>query len=179
MLILDGNDKFYRQIPTPLSPSGLGDNNTVFSLSLTGEGATLFEQVLKGTDKNASVGVRFDLSLDASMSAAKVIVTYNSEQAKSVAQTINYHTWSADEKKIEQEFYAKEAIKVDVRIGLTAQEMGMEPAAYDKWKESLRNWGQQQVEQILSSQTGIDMSLNLLNDAGSFEKIPVQKSRKL
>ncbi|HGM7291156.1 hypothetical protein BMF90_22505 [Serratia sp. OLHL2] len=170
MLILDGNDKFYRQIPTPLSPSGLGDNNTVFSLSLTGEGATLFEQVLKGTDKNASVGVRFDLSLDASMSAAKVIVTYNSEQAKSVAQTINYHTWSADEKKIEQEFYAKEAIKVDVQIGLTAQEMGMEPGAYEKWKESLRNWGQQQVEQILSSQTGIDMSLNLLNDAGSFEK---------
>lgn len=37
MLILDGNDKFYRQIPTPLSPSGLGDNNTVFSLSLTGK----------------------------------------------------------------------------------------------------------------------------------------------
>lgn len=179
MLILDGNDKFYRQIPTPLSPSGLGDNNTVFSLSLTGEGATLFEQVLKGTDKNASVGVRFDLSLDASMSAAKVIVTYNSEQAKSVAQTINYHTWSADEKKIEQEFYAKEAIKVDVRIGLTAQEMGMEPAAYDKWKESLRNWGQQQVEQILSSQTGIDMSLNLLNDAGSFEKFQSKISQTL
>ena len=75
----------------------------MFSLSLTGEGATLFEQVLKGTDKNASVGVRFDLS-DASMSAAKVIVTYNSEQAKSVTQTINRHTWSADEKRSSRSF---------------------------------------------------------------------------
>ncbi len=34
-----------------LTPSGLGDNDTVFSLSLTGEGATLFEQVLKGSEK--------------------------------------------------------------------------------------------------------------------------------
>lgn len=57
-----------------------------------------------------------------------------------------------------------------MQIGLTAAEMGMESAAYDKWKESLRNWGQQQVEQILSSQTGIDMSLNLLNDADGFDK---------
>ena len=32
------------------------------------------------------------------------------------------------------------------------------------------NWGQQQVEQILSSQTGIDMSLNLLNDVDGFDK---------
>lgn len=111
------------------------------------------------------------------MSAAKVIVTYNSEQAKSVTQTINRHTWSADEKKIEQEFYAKEAIKVDVRIGLTAQEMGMESGAYEKWKESLRNWGQQQVEQILSSQTGIDMSLNLLNDVDGFDKFESKLSQ--
>ncbi|MCP1103847.1 hypothetical protein M6G53_00355 [Serratia nevei] len=177
MLILDGNDNFYRQIPTPLSPSGLGDNDTVFSLSLTGEGATLFEQVLKGTAKNTSVSVRFDLSLDASLSAAKVIVSYNSEQAKSVTQTINHNTWSADEKKVQEQFYSNDAIKVDVKFGLPAEEMGMQPADHLKWEEGLKAWGQQQVEQILSSQTGLDMSLDLLNDADGFDKFSSKLSQ--
>lgn len=169
-LILDSNDKFYRQIPTTLSPSGLGDNNTVFSLSLTGEGATLFEQVLKGTDKNSSVGIRFDFNLDASLPAAKVTVSYDSEITKSVTQTISYHTWSADEKKIEREYIEKGAIKIDVQVGLTAAEMGMTPDQYIKWKDGLTAWGQKQVEQILSSQTGLDMSLELLNEADGFDK---------
>lgn len=169
-LILDSNDKFYRQIPTTLSPSGLGDNNTVFSLSLTGEGATLFEQVLQGTDKNSSVGIRFDFNLDASLPAAKVTVSYDSEITKSVTQSISYHTWSADEKKIEREYIEKGAIKIDVQVGLTAKEMGMDDAQYIKWKEGLTAWGQKQVEQILSSQTGLDMSLELLNDADGFDK---------
>lgn len=169
-LILDSNEKFYRQIPTSLSPSGLGDNNTVFSLSLTGEGATLFEQVLKGTDKNSSVGIRFDFSLDASLPAAKVTVSYDSEITKSVTQSISYHTWSADEKKIEREYIEKGAIKIDVQVGLTAAEMGMTPDQYIKWKDGLTAWGQKQVEQILSSQTGLDMSLELLNDADGFDK---------
>lgn len=169
-LILDSNEKFYRQIPTTLSPSGLGDNNTVFSLSLTGEGATLFEQVLKGTDKNSSVGIRFDFSLDASLPAAKVTVSYDSEITKSVTQSISYHTWSADEKKIEREYIEKGAIKIDVQVGLTAAEMGMTPDQYIKWKDGLTAWGQKQVEQILSSQTGLDMSLELLNDADGFDK---------
>nr|WP_315289198.1 hypothetical protein [Serratia proteamaculans] len=169
-LILDSNEKFYRQIPTTLSPSGLGDNNTVFSLSLTGEGATLFEQVLKGTDKNSSVGIRFDFSLDASLPAAKVTVSYDSEITKSVTQSISYHTWSADEKKIEREYIEKGAIKIDVQVGLTAAEMGMTPDQYIKWKDGLTAWGQKQVEQILSSQTGLDMSLELLNEADGFDK---------
>ncbi|QGH63813.1 hypothetical protein [Serratia proteamaculans] len=169
-LILDSNEKFYRQIPTTVSPSGLGDNNTVFSLSLTGEGATLFEQVLKGTDTNSSVGIRFDFSLDASLPAAKVTVSYDSEITKSVTQNITYHTWSADEKKIEREYIEKGAIKVDVQTGLSYEEMGMTEEQYLKWKEGLTAWGQKQVEQILSSQTGLDMSLELLNDADGFDK---------
>lgn len=169
-LILDDNEKFYRQIPTPLSPSGLGDNRTVFGLTLTGEGATLFEDVLTGTDKNSSVGVRFNFNLDASLPAAKVTVSYDSEITKSVTQTISYHTWSADEKKIEREYIEKGAIKIDVQVGLTAAEMGMTPDQYIKWKEGLTAWGQKQVEQILSSQTGLDMSLDMLNDAGNFGK---------
>ncbi|AHY07402.1 hypothetical protein [Serratia plymuthica] len=169
-LILDSNEKFYRQIPTTVSPSGLGDNNTVFSLSLTGEGATLFEQVLKGTDTNSSVGIRFDFNLDASLPAAKVTVSYDSEITKSVTQDISYHTWSADEKKIEREYIEKGAIKVDVQTGLSYDEMGMTQEQYNKWKEGLAAWGQKQVEQILSSQTGLDMSLELLNDAEGFDK---------
>lgn len=169
-LILDDNAKFYRQIPTPLAPSGLGDNRTVFGLTLTGEGATLFENVLAGTDKNSSVGVRFNFNLDASLPAAKVTVSYDSEITKSVTQTISYHTWSADEKKIEREYIEKGAIKIDVQVGLTAAEMGMTADQYIKWKEGLTAWGQKQVEQILSSQTGLDMSLDMLNDAGNFGK---------
>ncbi|MGQ8775248.1 hypothetical protein ACUTQ5_12650 [Serratia sp. NA_112.1] len=169
-LILDSNEKFYRQIPTTLSPSGLGDNNTVFSLSLTGQGATLFEQVLKGTDKNSSVGIRFDFNLDASLPAAKVTVSYDSEITKSVTQNITSHTWSADEKKIEREYIEKGAIKIDVQVGLTAAEMGMTADQYIKWKDGLAAWGQKQVEQILSSQTGLDMSLELLNEADGFDK---------
>ncbi|WJV55885.1 hypothetical protein PCO85_11120 [Prodigiosinella aquatilis] len=169
-LILDDNKAFYRQIPTSLSPSGLGDNNTVFSLSLTGEGATLFEKVLKGTDQNASVGIRFNFNLDASLPAAKVTVSYDSEKTKAVTQTIDRHTWSADEKKIEREYIEKGAITIDVFTGLTAAEMGMSQDQYLKWKEGLSAWGQKQIEQILSSQTGLDMSLDLLNDTGGFDK---------
>ncbi len=169
-LILDNDGKFHRQIPTTLSPSGLGDNNTVFSLSLTGEGATLFEKVLQGTNENSSVAVRFDFNLDASLPAAKVTVSYDSEITKSVTQDISYHTWSADEKKIEREYIEKGAISINVEIGLTAAEMGMTPEQYIKWKDGLRDWGQKQVEQILSSQTGLDMSLELLNDADGFDK---------
>ncbi|WP_067707078.1 hypothetical protein [Erwinia sp. ErVv1] len=169
-LILDDNEKFYRQIPTSVSPSGLGDNRTVFGLTLTGVGATLFEKVLTGTDSNASVGLRFNFNLDASLPAAKVTVSYDSEIAKKVTQDISYHTWAADEKKIEREYFEKNAIKIDVRVGLTAAEMGMSADQYIEWKDSLRNWGQKQVEQILSNQSGLDMSLDMLNDAGNFEK---------
>ncbi|MDT3250514.1 hypothetical protein QZQ97_06140 [Serratia sp. root2] len=169
-LILDNNDKFHRQIPTTLSPSGLGDNNTVFSLSLTGEGATMFEKVLQGTDKSSSVAVRFDFNLDASLPAAKVTVSYDSEITKSVTQEISYHTWSADEKKIEREYIEKGAINIKLETGLSAAEMGMTPEQYIKWKDGLRDWGQKQVEQILSSQTGLDMSLELLNDVDGFGK---------
>lgn len=169
-LILDNNKAFYREIPTVLTPSGLGDNDTVFSLSLTGEGATLFEQVLKGSEKNASVGVRFNFTLDASLPAASVTVSYSSEKTKEVTQTIDRHTWSADEKKIEQKYLDAQAITSKVEIDLGAEELGMSQEQYLAWKESLRLWGQKQVEQILSSQTGLDMSLNLLNDAGGFDK---------
>ncbi|MGM3174316.1 hypothetical protein [Dickeya lacustris] len=169
-LILDDNKAFYRQMPAPLSPSGLGDNNTVFSLSLTGQGATLFEQVLKGTDNNASVGIRFALGLDASLNAATVTVTYNSKKTKEVTQTISKHTWSADEKNITRKYYESGAIKIDVQTGLSAAEMGMSQQDYNSWKSSLTEWGQKQVEQILTSQTGLDMSLDLLNDAGGFDK---------
>ncbi len=103
------------------------------------------------------------------MSAAKVIVTYNSEQAKSVTQTINRHT-GRPTRKDRAGVLRQGGDQGGRPIGLTAQEMGMESGAYEKWKESLRNWGQQQVEQILSSQTGIDMSLNLLNDVDGFDK---------
>lgn len=169
-LILIGNDAFYSQIPTTLTPSGMGDNNTVFSVSLTGEGATLFEKVLKGTDDGSSVGIRFNFNLDASLPAAKVTVSYSSEKTKSVTQTITRHTWSADEKGIERKYLESGAISIVLDPGLGADEMGMTQDQYNVWKQGLRDWGQKQVEQMLSSQTGLDMSLDLLNDAGGFDK---------
>lgn len=169
-LIIDDNKSFYRQIPTELHPSGMGDNNTVFSLSLTGEGATLFENVLKGTDDNSSIGIKFEFGLDSSLPAAKVTVKYNSDKTKEVTKTVTRHTWSADEKKISQKYYEDEAVSVDVETGLTAAEMGMTQEQYIAWKQGLTDWGQKQIEQILSSQTGLDMSLDLLNDAGGFDK---------
>lgn len=169
-LIIDGNSGFYREIPTPVVPSGLGNNNTIFSLSLTGEGATLFQNVLEGTDSNSSVGIRFDFGLNASLPAAKVTVKYDSTKMKSVSKNIKRHTWSADEKEITQKFTDSGAVDVNVSTDLIAAQMGMSQEEYNTWKETLRKWGQKQVEQILSSQTGLDMSMNLLNDAGSFDK---------
>ncbi|MBN3194644.1 MULTISPECIES: hypothetical protein [Pectobacterium] len=169
-LIIIENNAFYCQMPTPLSPSGLGNNDTVFSMSLTGQGATLFEQVLKGTQSNASVGIRYNFALDASLPAVKVVVTYNSEKMKEVAQTITRHTWSADEKEITREFSEKGAAKVSVITSLSAQKMGMKDEQYNAWIKTFEDWGQAQLQQILSSQTGLDMSLDLLNDAGNFDK---------
>jgi hypothetical protein len=169
-LIIDSNKGFYREIPTPVVPSGLGNNNTVFSMSLTGEGATLFQNVLEGTDSNSSIGIRFDFGLNASLPAAKVTVKYDSKKMNSISKTITRHTWSADEKTITRKFTESGAVDINVSTGLTAVQMGMSQDQYNTWKESLRAWGQKQVEQILSSQTGLDMSMNLLNDAGSFDK---------
>ncbi|AUP76717.1 hypothetical protein CWS02_14710 [Enterobacter sp. EA-1] len=75
---------------------------------------------------------------------------------------------SADEKKIEQKYLDAQAITSKVDIG--PEELGMSQSSTSPSKESLRLWGQKQVEQILSSQTGLDMSLNLLNDVGGFDK---------
>ena len=169
-LIINEDKVFYCQVPTPLSPSGLGNNDTVFSMSLTGLGATLFENVLKGTPSNASVGIRYNFTLDAYLPAVKVIVTYNSTKMKEVAQTITRHTWSADEKEITREFSEKGAAKVTVITSLSAKEMGMKDDQYSAWIKTFEDWGQAQLQQILSTQTGLDMSMDLLNDAGSFDK---------
>lgn len=169
-LILDSNEAFYRQIPTPLHPSNLGDNNTVFSLSLTKEGAELFSNVLKGSDSNASVGIRFDFGLNASLPAAKVVVKYDKTATKEVSQKITHHTWSANEKKITRKFEESGAVTVDVHTELNPTQMGMTQDQYNTWKQGLTDWGQKQVEQILSSQTGLDMSLDLLNDADGYKK---------
>ncbi|PXW46347.1 hypothetical protein DET57_10517 [Klebsiella oxytoca] len=169
-LILDDNDKFYRQIPTVLSPSGMGDNNTVFSLSLTGQGATLFEQVLKGTDQNSSVAVRFDFGLEASLPAAKVTVSYDSNKSQEVIKSIERHVWSADEKKIERQFIENEAVKVNVEFSATREQMGMTEEQYTKWKQSLKEWGEKQITQILSNDNGLDMSLDMLKDGEGFNR---------
>ncbi|BDH45577.1 hypothetical protein TUM12370_16210 [Salmonella enterica subsp. enterica serovar Choleraesuis] len=169
-LIIDDNKDFYRQIPSTFTPSGLGDNNTVFSLSLTGPGAALFEQALSGTSVNSNIGIRYNFNLDASLPAAKVTVSYSSEKTKEVSQTITHHTWSADEKKIERKFIEAGAISIKVEADLPADKMGMTAEQYAVWKKSLEDWGQKQVEQILSSQTGLDMSLDLLNDADGYKK---------
>lgn len=169
-LILDDNKDFYREIPTDMSPSGLGDNNTVFSLSLTKAGAELFEQVLKGSTDGSSVGIRFDFNINALLQAAKVLVKYDQKITKKLVLDTNHHTWSANEKEITQTFYQNEAIVVKPEFKLTATDLGMTNDQYIKWQENLTKWGQTQVEQILSSQTGLDMGLNLLNDAGEYRK---------
>ncbi|NIF22879.1 hypothetical protein [Candidatus Pantoea multigeneris] len=169
-LILDDNEAFYREIPTEQLPSGLGDNNTVFSVSLTKAGAELFEKVLKGSEEGPSVGVRFDFNLNALLPAAKVTVKFDSEITKSLVLETSHHTWSANEKEITQKFSEKEAFKVLTDITLTQTDLGMTSEQYNKWVENLNNWGQSQIEQILSSQTGLDIGLNLLNDAGEYRQ---------
>ncbi|WP_017346986.1 hypothetical protein [Pantoea sp. A4] len=169
-LIMDNNKDYYREIPTDQHPSGLGDNNTIFSLSLTKDGAQIFENVLRGSTDGSSVGIRFDFNINALLPAATVTVKYDQKITKSLVLETSHHTWSADEKKITQSFYEKEAIVVKPEFKLTAADLGMTGDQYNKWTENLTKWGQTQVEQILSSQTGLDFGLNLLNDAGEYRK---------
>ncbi|MEL6638399.1 MAG: hypothetical protein AAFW73_21770 [Bacteroidota bacterium] len=170
-LVINQNEAFYQQIPAPTQPTGGGNNEAVFSLTLSKEGATLFEQDLKGEGgEGSSIGIIYEMDFASSLPAVTVKVTYKSEQFKSFVQTIDRNTWSADEKKITREFTDNEGAKVTPIFGATADEMGMDAQQYADWQEQIRNWGQDQLAQILSSQTGLDMSMDLINDADSFGK---------
>lgn len=170
-LTLDNNSDFVRKFDASVQPSGLSNNDTVFAVPLTQDGAVLFEKTLSGTEDNsAPVKVQFDYSCTASLPAADVTVTFNSEQFKQVSQTVESKWLSASKKNIEKEYTDANALVVDVKTYATAEEMGMTESEYNKWKQQLTDWGNQQAQQILADQTGLDMSRNLLQDADGYDK---------
>lgn len=169
-LVIDQNAAFYQQLPASVDPVGGGNNEAIFSLTLTKEGASLFEQVLKGEgQEGSSVGVIYQMDFASSLPAVTVKVTYHAEAFKKFVQNIDRHVWSADEKKITREFTENEGAKVEPIFGASKEEMGMSAEQYEKWKEGIRTWGQDQLAQILSSQTGLDMNMDLINDADGFD----------
>lgn len=168
-LILDDNEGFFQEIPSDFDPSGTGDQTVVFNMSLTADGAALFEKVLKGTESGSSVGVKYTFNLNASLPAATVTVSVKASQMKSASQTITKHTWSADDKSITQTFTDSGAATVNIETGVTAEQMGGEEA-FNAWKTGLQKWGQDQLKQILMTQTGLDMSADMLKDADGYRK---------
>ncbi|MEY8200600.1 MAG: hypothetical protein RPS47_15295 [Colwellia sp.] len=170
-LTLDNNQDFVRDFDASVKPSGLANNDTVFAVPLTQDGAVLFEKTLSGTEDNsAPVKVAFNYSCTASLPAADVEVSYNSKQFKKVSQTMENKWLSTPTKNIEKEYTDSNALVVKVNAYATADEMGMTQDEYLKWKQQLTDWGNQQAQQILADQTGLDMSRNLLQDADGYKK---------
>lgn len=170
-LTLDNNSDFVREFDASVQPSGLSNNDTVFAVPFTQDGAVLFEKTLSGTEDNsAPVKVQFNYTCTASLPAADVTVTFNSEQFKKVSQTVESKWLSASKKNIEKIYSDSNALVVDVKTYATAEDMGMSAEEYTKWKQQLTDWGNQQAQQILADQTGLDMSRNLLQDADGYDK---------
>jgi hypothetical protein len=157
LLIESAPDKFFEKKLNPTSPSKLGDNETVFVLSLSDKGAAFFEQALKKGAGSSIAAVKYKLSFECVLPAATVNVFYNAEEVRNFSRQIDRNIWGqATEEKVKDEYQQKNAAGVKVFLGSTE---GLTDKEAKDLEKELREWGQTQLDDILSNQTGgLDMS---------------------
>ncbi|MBD2485529.1 hypothetical protein [Planktothrix sp. FACHB-1365] len=174
LLLKDSNSRLILPNPIPPKPSGFGDNNTIFNLELTENGATFLEKALKEGEGGSIAGVRYEMSFEAVLPPAEVTVFYKSSEVASFARTIDRNVWGqATEEKIKKELEQKQTygVKVGPVLG-----QGWTPEQKNKLEQELRDWGNKQLTNILKNQTeGLDIS----NLGQHFQKNPDKVSEVL
>lgn len=174
LLIGDGPDSFFEKKLNPTSPSKIGDNETVFVLSLSDKGSSFFEQALKKGSASSIAAVKYKLSFECVLPAATVDVFYNAKETREYSRTVDRNIWGqATEEKIRDEFEKNQYAGVKVILGSTE---GLTDKEQKDLEKELREWGQTQLDDILSNQTG---GLDLSNIGQRFKTNPDKVSEEL
>lgn len=174
LLIGDAPDNFFEKKLNPTSPSKLGDNETVFVLSLSDKGASFFEQALKKSAGSSIAAVKYKLSFECVLPAATVNVFYNAEEVRKFSREVNRNIWGqATEEKVRDEYQQKNAAGVKIFLGSTE---GLTDKETKELEKELREWGQTQLDDILSNQTG---GLDMSNIGQRFKTNPDKVSEEL
>lgn len=142
-----------QKVINPASPNLLGNHSTVFTVELSKEGATLFEQTMK-EDNAGIVVVTYSPKFEARLPPATVTVTYTSKNTAQFTQDVSRDTWGSqdkiDKKRVD---FLKDNSKVDVDMGSI---IGMGADETTKLRARLQEWGNKQMQDILNSKLTVD-----------------------
>jgi hypothetical protein len=171
--IADASTGFFEKQLNPTAPSMVGDNEAVFVLTLTQKGSAFFEQALK-TGKSSVVAVTYKLGFECVLPPATVKVFYNANDSREFSRTIDRNVWGqATEEKVKDEFTKKQLAGVEVFPGSLETMDDKEKKAFQK---ELRDWGEAQLADILSNQTGV---VDMTNIGQRFKSSPDKVSETL
>lgn len=160
LTIANASESFFEKRVSPATPSMIGDNETVFAISLTGQGAAFFQQALWGGEGGSIAGVKYTFSAESLLPPVTVKVKYDAEATKEFSRDIDRNVWGqAKEEKIREEYSQTNTSAVEVNF---LSREGMEPKQADDLEKELREWGQQQLEDIINNQTGgVDLNADI------------------
>jgi hypothetical protein len=126
-------------IPNGGRPSLFGRNVCTFALELPPEGATLFEQAMKG--QGGAVSVVYDLSFWAKLPAVNITAYFNATKFYSFYQTIDtdWNLWSEDSYRetIREQMIQSESERIDIEWGGVTD---------PKVQAQLRDWATKALE---------------------------------
>lgn len=153
LTIANGPESFFEKKVSPAMPSMMGDNETVFAISLTAKGAAFFKEALWGGEGGSIAGVTYTFTADSLLPPVTVTVTYNSSKTKAYARTIRREPCTRRPTSEElRETYLTNKL-AEVNVDFLAKE-GLSDEQADKLEKELREWGVQQLEGIVSNQIG-------------------------
>lgn len=154
-LIIAGADQFYEKQVNPAPPSRLGDNETIFNLTLSKEGAAFFEQALK-TGEGAAAAVRYRFDFEAMLPPVKVDVWLKATETRNFSRRVDRNVWGqATEEQIKDELI--QSGDSGVKVTIPSME-GLKPEEVTALEKELKEWGFAQLEDFINNKLGIDMS---------------------
>lgn len=141
----DSSGNLVEKINNAGKPSFFGNNVLTCSMELTPEGATLFEEALKG--KGPSISVIYDVWFKSTMaSPIKVTGRFNASAFYSFYQSVDtdWHLWGEDEYRetIRERLVEREALSVTVDDG----GLGDQKLIDQKLIDQIRDWATRTVE---------------------------------
>ncbi|MCU0542321.1 MAG: hypothetical protein MUE44_09030 [Oscillatoriaceae cyanobacterium Prado104] len=148
------NNTLVEKVINPASPNLQGDHSTVFTVELSTQGATLFEQVMK-EGQAGTVVVTYSPNFEARLPPATVTVTYKSTNTAKFTRDVTRDTWGSQDKidKTQEDFF-KENSAVTVEMGSIIDKTTKDEIA--KLRTGLEEWGNKQLQDILNSKLTLD-----------------------
>ncbi|HTE24171.1 hypothetical protein [Flavitalea sp.] len=139
-LVMEAADgTMIEKIWSPGKPSLFGRNIATFTMELSAEGATLFEQALQG--KGGVVSIVYDLFTFVKLPPIKVVGHFSSEKFYSFSQTIDteWNVWAEDsyQETIREQFRDSSSYTLDFDWGAMTDQ---------KTKDQIRDWATRTME---------------------------------